>query len=172
MKVNIKNWRTKNFILFNLDVLFPQELEKLLNVPTTGEQAFNIRKRNQKALDALDRAKQSGKRVIDALLYGCPHCDWNCENCAWEHYPRLGYSRTSHYCLGAIFKGVHADMVAHIIGLASSFIRINYNPLVDSGKSFREALSFLEGHIEWANAVIELGGITDKDLYTVKEAKQ
>ena len=126
-----------------------RELDQLLNVPTTVEQAEQVIKRNEALLKKLDEADESKVPIP------CPHCSdkFDCEHCAWN----LLYVADSDYkCLNAVFSGV-SDRDSGVNLYSDS---ADIDPSVfNSEESGLKCEAYLQGHIEWAQAVIILGGV-------------
>jgi len=144
----------------NLEALVPEELELLLKVPTTVEQAKQIIKRNKLALRALEF------QDYDRIEEGCPHCShcngFRCDECAWNLYEQLDEGRTENLlpCCHATFGGLVLDE-CDAVEVGSDFIKAaepSDNP-EEMGDWLRNGRAFLQGHVEWARAVILMKGI-------------
>jgi hypothetical protein len=130
-------------------ILTKTELRKLLRVPTSYEQAWKIKVRNEALLDALYRGKDHHGCV------GCPHCLF-CRTCAWQKYSKKPRGRTSIFgpCFYATFGGVTYEDISNN--------GLTYGPMqefIDSTDKIEPKYQdkierFLLGHIEWANAII------------------
>jgi len=144
-------------------ILSKKELKNLFRVRTTVKEAKQIKKRNLLLLEAVN------KRKLYVSEIGCPHCKvkvvdsayedmtTDCEHCAWKPFA----SRTNLIpCFGATFGGVSLLSLQNN-GLSFYHDEEAFEPqdLADSpmGKevTLRRIVTFLKGHIEWADAILE-----------------
>lgn len=137
----------------SLNWLYEEELTWLLRVPTTVEQAEAIKFRNNCLLNNLALG------VCEDVYEGCPHCKTNlfsysCEGCAWKLYSEANTYRLP--CCGATFSGV--TLVASGVSYGAISARIRSSVTKDRALGAC-AEDFLQGHVEWAEAVILMGGI-------------
>lgn len=165
-----------------LGVLFPYELDALLLVTTTVEQAQIIYERNKQLLELLENS-ESGTVSI-----GCPHCvkygfDWDCADCRWTQVKnmldvvpalgsiieQMGSNNEELPCCGFSFGGSRlCDAAAYVYyddataGIKIPLYRTDDKP---------QAVAFLEGHMEWASIVIKLGGTQVPEEYA-KQVEQ
>jgi hypothetical protein len=146
-KVKLSNGKT----IF-LTYLSKEELDILLQVPTTVEQAKTIMKRNRILLSHY-RNHNSKETYV-----GCPHCkvsssgSYDCRGCAWQTISSKIMSKNFLPCLKATFGSATLFEVQASYGCKQESIYFGKgNP--------RYTTAFLMGHIEWARAVIALGGI-------------
>lgn len=140
-------------------VLSPQELEDLMKVPTTVEEARQIKERNERLLELLEK-NEDGYVAI-----GCPHCSYSsskgfsCKRgertCRWYKYPGV-HKRYSMPCVYVPFGGISYADVSRIINYESSCAQVKNTEAEFSiyKKQKQQAKIFLKGHIEWAEAVI------------------
>ncbi len=154
-------------------VLSKKELRALLKVPTTVEQAKQIKRRCEGLLEFMLKMKDNWA-AIRAKTYkgfttyegviGCPHCEETpthhrmrqCDKCAWVNYPNKSGGLA---CYSAKFGGITIEEVRCLrywTKRESAFV----NRLVNSPFSALLAcIRFLRGYIEWAVAVIKKGGV-------------
>ena len=129
-------------------VLSKTELEALLTVPTTVEQAKQIVKRSRAALKLIRAGKEGIVRV------GCPHCvaagstnnNYRCGQCAYREAGK-----------GEWFACVHFAFGGHKYSHVRGWVRLQATSLeVDlDGISMKSTpVVWLKGHIEWAREVI------------------
>ncbi len=135
------------------------ELQRLLKVPCTVKQARQIKRRNKQLLAALEAGIKRQEGTYPSFNVGCPHCstNMNCTNCAWRSYPGRHVLR----CTDAKFYGTSLNnqvKMQYIIQFSSNKETLAYS-LLDTDKAVNNAILFLKGHIEWANAVVKRGGI-------------
>lgn len=128
--------------------------------------------------------KVSNKTYIDIDAYetdyisgfGCPHCKCDdCDECAWTKFPHPK-SEWAEYCLCATFGGIPYSIVEGSHCNSNYYVQLVYQhdgedilfkhpsypvdkcDMVIIRKEIERIRRFLDGHIEWANAVLE--GIT------------
>lgn len=127
-------------------VLLPDELKQLLRVRTTPAQARQIVRRSQKALDLTRRGFEGTVNVA------CPHCEaagsqpglFVCGNCAYQAVARGQWA-----CTKFNFGGVNYDYVC-------GYIKLTLRTLIVMEPFVPQAVEdWLQGHIEWAQAVID-----------------
>ena len=163
-------------------VLTLDELDRLLRVPTTVSEAEEILIRNDRALVVLDKLWEEGfaSFMTDPLTYphnlssdsvelplGCPHCRtsmrtadyWNCKGCGWQKY---GAVMDKFACLQATFGGYCAEDPGPDQCVSLGVKRI-YLREPSSGENYLSARRFLQGHVDWALVLIEIGGIEAED---------
>jgi len=135
-----------------LRYLYKRELDKLIKIPTTIDQAKRIIKRNR----CLLRFKRTFTR------FGCPHCE-TCWHCAWRlvfHYKEICLKQP---CYHAKFSGLTILNVCNVIEYRSDgedCYPHDFASCTDGQKQeMIDAEAFLRAHIEWAEAVILQGGI-------------
>jgi len=132
-------------------ILSKKELRLLLKVPTTVRQAKQIIRRNKLALKALLANEEK------TFAVGCPHCKGSCDSCAYPEGNRLFGDQ----CLSYMFGGVNYYLVCNFISLSPEAIKVHSSP-ESSGMDRRIkqdlAIRWLQGHIEWAEAVIKAKG--------------
>jgi len=141
-----------------LRVLTDKELAFLLLIPTTVEQAQQILVRNWSMLEEVYKALED-EDYKSGLVLGCPHCGW-CNTCAWmvawvrAHRPVLDVERRvrADVCLddSVTFGGVN---------YAHSGVRLRKHSIWLAADPGTNTVLFLQGHIEWARAVIRMGGV-------------
>jgi len=129
-------------------MLTQEEIDVLMQVETTVEQAQQIIDRNQPLLDAL----RAGEEYYAGL--GCPHCGrgYPCYGCAWTRATK----DNEFACCHVTFAGLTLHDVAGVIcyGWNSEEVHVS-----GTEKGKENAIEFLKGHIEWAMLVIAQGGI-------------
>jgi hypothetical protein len=152
-------------------VLKGRELEYLLEVKTSPNQAKRIYVRNLKLLNFLQKFKKTDfKEHSINIKNGCPHCHCKCVECEWQAYRRYNssvpmLSRCCHAKFGR-YDYHYARYYPMTIGYSSSeaFLIISeHNPCSETKKTytvgynkmFKIVSTFLQGHLEWAIAVIE-----------------
>jgi hypothetical protein len=154
----------------NLNVLSTQELQDLLHVPCTVEQAAQIKARNEYLLSQLNKA-MPGKPYSARSTFGCPHCSskngwfkcWaNPKSCDWSYLPEK--LSEDFMCVNAKFGGVSFEDVSEHIGYSADSEEICYDYETDTQKMEL----FLKGHIEWVNVVIQIGGVNANEEWKVK----
>lgn len=126
-------------------VLTPEELERLLAIPTKVAEAKRIGWRYLGLLRAIER---------DDWMYdgrhGCPHCEYrdgafHCGQCRWTR----GTTRIT-TCLQQTFGGVsNADTCIGLGPLTENLIR----PYDEDEK--QKSITYCLGHIEWAGEIIK-----------------
>ncbi len=140
-----------------MTVLTEEELENLLKVPTTFEQAKLIKQRNEWALEQLERLEKNwNAEFSEEIDLGCPHCTFvggshNCDACHWRKYPGDYYMR----CASASFGGIKlsdVDLVDYGCFTVSVYADGRDEDEIEDAKTF------VTGHIEWAEEVIKRGG--------------
>ena len=143
------------------EVLTQEELNALLMVRTTVEQAQQILKRNTPMLKALKRWESYEGHI------GCPHCievedlvkagkiaEYEvCDHCAWAKYPRENEEVEDVYCFEATFGGVK-----YVQALEVSYTTGTESLSVYEKCYIENCTKFIQGHLDWANAVIAIGG--------------
>jgi len=150
----------------NLYVLTPVEQQELSLVDTTLSQAWQIYERNMPLLEALYLNEEYSGGV------GCPHC---CEGlqcyetkCKWlAAHEKLGPFKFP--CCQQEFGGVKHGQAGLVVGYGSfdeEIDVIDVDPFCDP--SFTKTETFLLGHIEWAQRLIDgempcVEGTTSKD---------
>jgi hypothetical protein len=134
-----------------MKVLSKQELNKLMKVRTTLEQAEQIIERNTKALDALRKKK------FEVIDLGCPHCIKDCNNCAYPYKKKTDFGEQ---CLDYKFGGIAYNDINELISLSPYSLTVHEgnfhqdsDPLLAELRCKTER--WLLGHIEWAEAVIK-----------------
>jgi hypothetical protein len=153
-KVTLQNGK-----VITLRYLLKEELDILLQVPTTVEQAKTIRKRNLTLLSNYRRQRNPHTKI------GCPHCQhtsrgFQCKGCAWTLIRSQirnadgDYDPDERICVDMTFNGNCLNESSILYGYNKESISI-FDEL--SKKTLNEA--FLMGHVEWARAVIALGGV-------------
>lgn len=131
-------------------VLTKKELEMLLQIPTTVEQAKQIKERNEALLDAL----YAGTAYRGTV--GCPHCGVQCSRCAWARYPANKDDGPA-FCFAGSFGGVTLNEI-WLEGLDYSINDERLDTIENILDVNQDKIErFLIGHIEWANAVIRRG---------------
>jgi len=165
MRKNSKAIETKT-----KSVLTKAELKKLLYVKTSKKQARTIKRRNVGLLKFLNSLPTTYEKYFkyDGIgeftsNIGCPHCySFNCRNCAWDSYDSKdgkGFRRIDYKCLGATFGGYNMTELRG--GVTLDYAENEEYITVDEYKNFEEYIvalnrckTFCQGHIEWANEVI------------------
>jgi len=134
----------------NLYVLTPVEQQELSLVDTTLSQAWQIYDRNMPLLEALYLNEEYEGEV------GCPHC---CEGyrCTFSKCKWLNLYREEEFSYGApccrqTFGGYAARDSSVVVGYGWCFEDIGYGL---SGLIFNATETFLLGHIEWAQRLID-----------------
>jgi hypothetical protein len=128
-------------------VLSRSELRNLLKVKTTKKQAEQIILRNQLALEMLKNY------LDDTVLVGCPHCeacDVKCSKCAYN-IGTGGNIYCQEYCLDYSFGGFRYRDVQSIIDIRPTHMHVRES--TDEHTRYK-ARVWMEGHIEWAQAVL------------------
>lgn len=144
-----------------MPVLTTDELNTLLLVETTPEEAARIKRRWEPIV-----------RFLDALRYGdgdnyngdvgCPHCNTNgypyrCNTCRWRVVPKPQPLQ----CLRVSFGGITAGNLtaAKLLYLTSHSEGVAIRSYTNrAGIAAVRTLAL--GHIEWADAVIAKSGAT------------
>lgn len=137
-------------------VLSTKELNALLKVKTTSAQARQIIRRNSIALEMLQNGPWPDEGEFTVKV-GCPHCNQSCRHCA---YPSNGGGIDEHgnlymfgQCLHYKFGGVSYYNVNCIIDISRDFYLLHK---ADSrSREYKDAITWLKGHIEWAEAVLK-----------------
>ena len=157
MTDKIKFYTLPNGKTIRLRHLFPAELDLLLKVPATIYQAKKIIKRNAGLMRAIVENREERTSI------GCPHCKWSfsknfsCGNCAWNILIKDLKTDSFYPCCEMTFGGftIHDTIIIYAANYES------INDLI--GLSGIDCLvvekTFLLAHIEWAKAVIAMGGI-------------
>jgi hypothetical protein len=136
------------------EVLTQAELECLLEVKTTVDQAKTIIRRNRLALQLLHAGENGEVRVR------CPHCIGLCFGCAYSKTEFAKETSGHATCLYYSFGGVTAEDVTEVIGLFSTRMQVGASvdvPWADPDeikRQTRAAIRWAEGHIEWAKEVL------------------
>jgi hypothetical protein len=138
-------------------VLSKEELRKLMLVPTTIAQARQIILRNTVMLEGLKNRINLNTQV------GCPHCSkdedtnrFNCRTCAYQAYPINSNHQLIGPCCYAKFGGqsyLFGGRISFFIGLECDSEYIHADQKM-SREDLCAVRRFLNGHIEWARAVI------------------
>ena len=139
-----------------MGILSQSEIDLLMTVETTLEEAQTILKRNQTLLEVFEAGKNQ------RTFIGCPHCSCDCPHCAWT---RATYSYHRCCCCEVTFGGVCLDDVNHWISYKSDQECTQHmgntggtdDDIDDDSRDM--CLRFLKGHIEWAMLIIARGGI-------------
>lgn len=151
----IHPYTLRNGKIIKLRYLFPEELNLLLKIPTTVIQAREIIKRNAGLVRAIfeNREKESG--------IGCPHCLWTtrkhfqCTNCAWQFLKNDLYLDNSNFiCCEMTFGGLTLNDTKVCYCAKEETINA-----INKDYDYSHEKTFLLAHIEWAKAVIAMGGI-------------
>lgn len=185
MKHDPIDYTLPNGKVISLQYLYKEELDILLKVPTTVEQATRIILRNQPLIDAVNAGTTYHGKV------GCPHCHYNypCRSCVWqESLDKVWNDGWEIYndsvyqvCCRVYFSGFQYtnQEVQALLTYGSDIENIwrgKINSAIDAikdandvrdqeswDKNYEEyrdiVLCFLHGHIEWANAVWILNGV-------------
>ena len=135
-------------------ILSQKELRKLMQVHTTVKQAKQIIVRNTKALDVLRENK------AETVKIGCPHCESDCKNCAYPYNKNTDFGEQ---CLTYKFGGLTYSNISDMILISPYEIRVEATQIEGSfsGRGYpieelkKNSESWLQGHIEWAEAVIK-----------------
>ena len=157
-----------------IKTLSRDELEQLLCVPTTVEQATMIRERNTGLLEVLNRGEEAETYV------GCPHCPKalpQCDSCAWNACLERRYLSCIYQTFGGVAietdPGEDDDLELIEYGYAREAVLLPdhmYPPVVK--EAVDKARSFLLGHIEWSEIVIALGGTVPEDWRTLTDEQR
>ena len=149
-------------------VLTLGEKVALSKIPTTKKQARQILRRNTQLLERVNEvlaAKGDRSAYDEDVMIGCPHCQaagFNCEDCPWG---KLGMFNMFG-CLSRSFGRVTGNDVTDDdlnisvhLNRDSASIRWDrttspYFKLAGLRGAGRKCRLFLQGHIEWAEAVI------------------
>ena len=171
-----------------MTVLLEGELDKLLRVPTTVEQAEQIKQRNELLLEIVetfpdkdDEPKTWPYVCDDAIVHivdvGCPHCSeapedlgfsFRCRECAWQLISEDPKISMDVRCVFIPFGGVTYREVSVLRPQVTFFSEkaecamartIQGCQWTEYCKRIKKIKTFLLGHIEWAVAVIEAGGV-------------
>jgi len=147
-----------------LKILSVPELQILLKVPTTLEQAKQILRRNCLILERLR------ERSSDPVTIGCPHCSSNypCGSCVWgKAFPRGVYPVWP--CCAVPFGGqIHGP--TDLLELSYYDAELNWESLDayysprSVARKVRKCRIFVQGHVEWAEVLIKLGGNPEGEL--------
>lgn len=164
-------------------VLTSTELQNLRKVYATKKQARTIKRRNTnllKFLDSLPTTLEDCKKYVKAGYYssniGCPHCDYNydiwmhyCNTCKWKQYPST-HKRAQ--CCYATFGGICLNDIQSYSQVTVSyshndekidvyFLNIGIYNSKNLPRDFKVYLKqlknckrFCQGHIEWADAIL------------------
>jgi hypothetical protein len=145
------------------DILTPAERRVLRQVMTTKGQARTIRARNEALLKALEVHGPGGMPWPSSVTVdmGCPHClraTRNCSHCSWN-IPPLRKPHAKHvfseFCANSTFGGVSADQAPFVV-YAPSWAMVTFrNVPFDWDKCMEQSKTFVKGHMEWADAVLE-----------------
>ena len=120
------------------------------------EYADQIRRRNQRLLDALEEMVNSGdtERLIRSVTIGCPHCDGYCGDCLWS----IASNGPAQPCTTVAFNGVRLrDMNVSqgyrtvVVSYSAGSAWITRSPNEIHKPDVNDCRRFLRGHIEWAN---------------------
>jgi hypothetical protein len=144
-------------------VLTKAELQCLLEIPTTVEDAQMILKRNQKILELLKKGKGGQVHV------GCPHCInaggsatglGHCDVCKYPK-PAVDIPQLDSLgcrCVEYTFGEVALADLNHCIGLTAVNATVETPSSLRSRYGFEyaaeKAITWTRGHIEWAQEVI------------------
>jgi hypothetical protein len=171
------------------NVLTEDEKFWLRKVDTTPAEAWQIRERNLALLSILDRI-EAGE---DLLCYehrvdiGCPHCNYglDCEfGCRWhvDGSPWRDLDDPSRLmdCIRATFGGIPlvswdgSPCAKHVVTLhrdaaAIKERHVGYGRTDEEDAAMRAwARTFLEGHVEWAEDILDDDGITVRELSSTR----
>ena len=175
----------KRYVLPNgkamyLKALLPAELDALLLVTTTVEQAKQIHERNKQLLAAMLSCASVTVNI------GCPHCSradissWECEECRWTQAIKLLTELHELYdvhtlsrcgrgelpCCGFKFGGVSLYATGGVVEYGVSEAYVNYDEPGEVPQKAREnSIAFLTAHMDWARAVIKMGGTRVPEEY-------
>jgi len=144
-----------------LEWLTPEELDHLLTIPTTVKQAEQIRKRNQSLALNLETILDSYGNEYTTTI-GCPHCMdvcCNCDSCAWRSLASH-MNHSSYFCLWQTFSGLTSNETVIGYGTYSEGSYSCPDKIMEQSRETRRdnALCLLNGHLEWAKAVILCNG--------------
>lgn len=167
-------------------VLTQKELNLLRKIKTSVDFAQRILSRNAQLLDYLETLPATVEEVKnwdenDTISYrgdiGCPHCQYCdlrkqflCEECEWTKLAEsMFYGKSMFSCCSVTFGGI-----SHRAITDGPYIRLCYSADCEdvSGEfpdpddkggiseyldSLEDCKTFVKGHIEWANEIIEMG---------------
>lgn len=167
-------------------ILTQKELEFLRKVKTSVAFAQLILARNSQLFDYLDRLPETVEELRDwdettDIGYkghiGCPHCHYCdlrkqflCEDCEWTKLAEsMFYGKSMFSCCSVTFGGISHRAITY-----GPYIRLCYSadcedvsgefpdPNDEEGvseylDSLKACKTFVKGHVEWAEDVIERG---------------
>jgi hypothetical protein len=139
-------------------ILSNEELKALLAIHTTVKEAKLIRKRNKALLAAFMDAELDGFVNI-----GCPHCRfYDCDNCRYNKVLDAGSKREMRCCrmtFGgySFFDEREGVKIEEIITLTYDYAAVEVHAVDLKEDVSNKVITWLEGHIEWADKVIESG---------------
>ena len=150
------------------------EATLLLHVRTTLRQARRILRRNTKALEIF---REKDRHRPMTLNLGCPHCRYDddeeelqCYDCRWRQAAH--HLTTEHRSLTACEEYVN-DIAAACMRFSFGGVRGGQQEGIElcsdqvivrpwcrfSADEREDTELFLQGHIDWANLVLALGGV-------------
>ena len=157
-----------------LDEMINEEVLEYVKEHSPKDYAAQIKERCEAVIKKIEELLDTPEDQIEDVVevdFGCPHCNRdNCSDCLWTEAGKAhdlyfhgmvnegeDIEIVDEYCTGIAFKGVTWRDVQSFVTLKPDRVDIQtgyagnrYVHLDCGSKIFKDAIKFLEGHIEWA----------------------